>query len=251
MSAWSRIYRGNHARWLQLYKAASLRYAPSVVMELVPGDHISDLIAFTGTYELSLTHRIAGLARRGGTFIDVGANLGYYSLLWAAMNRENKVIAFEASPRNIDILRRNISRNGFESQIEVVPFAAGKAAGILHFDLGPSEQTGWGGFAAADADGVVEVRVVRVDEIVSADDPIAVLKVDIEGADAWALMGCERLFKSKAVREVWFEQNKPRIRSLGIPLDAAQDFLQSVDYSPRPHGSPSGKLVDWSAMPVG
>ena len=167
------------------------------------------------------------------------------------MNRENKVIAFEASPRNIDILRRNISRNGFESQIEVVPFAAGKVAGILPFMLGPSEQTGWGGFAAADAVGVVEVRVVRVDEIVSADDPIAVLKVDIEGADAWALMGCERLFKSKAIREVWFEQNKPRIRSLGIPLDAAQDFLQSVDYSPRPHGSLSGELVEWSAMPVG
>jgi FkbM family methyltransferase len=153
-------------------------------MELVPGDLISDAIAFTGMWELSLTRRIAGLARRGGTFVDVGANLGYYSLLWAAMNRENKVIAFEASPRNIDILRRNISRNGFESQIEVVPFAAGKVAGILPFMLGPSEQTGWGGFAAADAVGVVEVRVVRVDEIVSADDPIAVLKVDIEGADA-------------------------------------------------------------------
>jgi FkbM family methyltransferase len=219
-------------------------------MELVPGDHISDVIAFTGFYELTLTRRIATLARRGGIFIDVGANIGYYSLLWASQNRENKVFAFEASPRNISILQRNINRNGLQKQIEVVPLAAGKETGRLKFDIGPSEQTGWGGFAVGSEIGAIEVDVVRIDEIVSSDRPIALLKVDIEGADAWAIMGCERLLKAKAINEVWFEQNKPRIRMLGIPLDAAQTFLQSVGYSTRRHGRASDESVEWSALPM-
>lgn len=83
-------------------------------MELVPGDHISDIIAFTGVYEMSLTKRVVDLARQGGVLVDVGANLGYFPLLWAALNRENKCFAFEASPRNIPLLNRNISRNSLE-----------------------------------------------------------------------------------------------------------------------------------------
>jgi FkbM family methyltransferase len=218
-------------------------------MELVPGDIISDSIAFTGVYELQLTRRVAELARDGGTLIEVGANLGYFVMLWAAARPENKCIAFEASPRNVDILRRNVHRNGFDTQVEVVPHAAGKEPGKLQFDLGPADQTGWGGFAADGKAGAIDVDVVRVDEAVREAGPIALLKVDIEGADVWALQGCERMLKARAIREVWFEQNKPRICELGLPLDAAQNYLHSVGYVPRPHGDVTADLVEWSAVP--
>lgn len=248
-SAWARLYRGMHARWTPLYHDAELEYARGVRMNLVPGDVISDSIAFTGVYELAVTRRVAQLARTGGTFIDVGANLGYFTLVWAAARSENRCLAFEASPRNIDVLRRNIRRNGLASQIEVIPHAAGKSPGKLRFDPGPVDQTGWGGFAGDDATTGVEVDVVRIDDVVPVDSPVALLKVDIEGADAWALMGCERLLRARTVREVWFEQNKPRIRALGIPEDAAQDYLRSVGYPPQPLGDAAGELVEWSAVP--
>jgi hypothetical protein len=67
-----------------------------------------------------------------------------------------------------------------------------------------------------------------VDVVVSADERIALPKVDIDGADAWALMGCERLLQAKLVDEIWFEQNEPRIEMLGIKEDAAQEYLESV-----------------------
>ncbi|MCP9929783.1 FkbM family methyltransferase [Cyanobium sp. AMD-g] len=111
-------------------------------MDLVPGDLISDIIAFTGVYESRLTQRVARLAQRGGILVDVGANLGYFSLLWAALNKENRCVAFEASPRNIPILNRNIRQNGLESRIEVFPVAAGQESGTMKFSLGPVEQTG-------------------------------------------------------------------------------------------------------------
>lgn len=70
----------------------------------------------------------------------------------------------------------------------------------MSFNLGPVEQTGWGGFEVASAGAGVDVDVVRVDQAVSWNKPIALLKVDIEGADAWALMGSEQLLKTKAMR---------------------------------------------------
>ena len=90
--------------------------APNISMEPVPGDSVSDEVAFTGCYETGLTRRVIELARRGGTMIDVGANLGYSSLLRLSTNSSNRCIAFEAAPRNVEILRHNISRNGLDER---------------------------------------------------------------------------------------------------------------------------------------
>ena len=135
ISVWTHFYRAKGSDWLPLYKAASLRHAPLVSMELVPGDGLSDCIAFTGVYEPALTRRLVELAKQGGTLVDVGANLGYFSLLWAANNSANKCIAFEASPRNINILRRNVNQNRLDQRIQVVASAAGSAPGSSNLIL--------------------------------------------------------------------------------------------------------------------
>ncbi len=217
-------------------------------MELVPGDLLSDRVAFMGIHEPALSKRVVELGRQGGTMVDIGANLGYFSLVWAASNPLNKCVSFEASPRNVEILRRNVNRNRFDRRIEIVPFAAGAAAGKLQFDLGPQDQRGWGGLALEASDRSIEVDVVRADEAISSTDSIALMKVDAEGADAWALMGCERLLKAGTVKEIWFEQNKPRCAALGIPLDAAGEYLRSIGYKCLPQADPGEAIVEWVAV---
>lgn len=248
-SLWARLYLGKHGAWPSLYSDAELCYARGMRMELISGDIISDAIAFTGVYERVVTRRVAALAKRGGLFVDVGGNLGYFSLIWAAGNPVSRCLTVEASPRNIDILRRNVAKNHVEDRIEILPYAAGRINGKLHFDLGPIGETGWGGFASTAAAGTVQVDVVRLDDVVSSENTVELLKVDIEGADVWALQGCESLFKKRRVREVWFEQNKPRIRALGISEDAAQNYLDSVGYVAKPISDPSNDLVQWRAIP--
>ncbi|MEP6506594.1 MAG: FkbM family methyltransferase [Gemmatimonadales bacterium] len=250
IALWSRAYRGKHARWSELYHTADLRYAPGVTMRLKPGDVISDCIAFTGIYERLLTRRVSALARAGGTMIEVGANIGYFSLLWASARKNNRCISFEASPRIIEMLRSNVSRNGFEDRIDVVPMAAGAASGRLAFDVGPAEQTGWGGFAAKAGASTIDVAVIRVDDYVASNRPIALLKIDAEGADSWALEGCERLLAGRMVEEVWYEQNKPRMRALEIPVEAAQTYLRRLGYDVVPRSDISSDVVEWSARPA-
>jgi len=220
-------------------------------MRLLPGDAVSDSIAFTGIYELELTRHLCDLARRGGTLIDVGANLGYFTLLWAAARTDNRCLAFEASPRNLGMLRDNVERNRLDAQVRVIPRAAGASPGALAFDVGPVDQTGWGGFSTAKALESITVEVVRVDETVDSCAPVALLKVDTEGADAWVLEGCDRLLRARAVREVWYEQNKPRMSALGIPADAAQTYLRSVGYAAAPVSDPGAEVVGWRAVHAG
>jgi FkbM family methyltransferase len=249
LALWARLYRGSARRWPSLYEDATLHFAPRVAMHLIPGDVISDCIAFTGAWELRLSRRLARLARHGGTMVEVGANLGYFSLLWAALADGNTCVALEPSPRNVGILRRNVSRNGLDARVTIMPVAAGRERGKHSFDVGPPDQTGWGGFVSGSDPGSLSVDVVRVDEVVMGDADAALMKIDAEGADTWVLMGCERLLRQRRVREIWYEQNKPRMRRLGIGDSEAAEFLGSVGYTPRAEDDPSSDVVTWSARP--
>ena len=232
-----------------LFEDAALRFAPGVRMRLMPGDVAHAPIAALGYYEPVLSRRVARVGRdEGGLLVDVGANAGYFSLLWAAQRPDNRVIAFEPSPRNVALLTENVARNGLADRVDVRPLAAGTARGTLTFHLGPDAQTGWGSFSSYVGGQTLEVPVVRLDEVI--DEPVRLLKVDAEGADPWVLEGAEGLFRQRAVAEVHFEHLKSRARVLGIADDAAPAFLRGVGYDVTAEGDPADAVVDYVARPA-
>ena len=196
---------------------------------LVPGDVISGQIAFNGFYEYELSKTISELSKEGGLFVDVGANIGYFTLLWLFGNSKNNALSVEASPRNQDLLAKNIAANSLGERVEIIQKAAGDYAKKVSFDLGPEEQTGWGGMASGiEGTKSVEVEMVRIDEIVTT--PVAVMKIDVEGADTLVIKGCEKLLKGKMIGTIFFEQNNGRMERLGLKDGIAQDFLSGFGY---------------------
>ena len=152
-------------------------------------------------------------------------------MLWGAQKKGNRVIAFEASPRNHEAIESNISYSIFNHFIDFRRNAVGKESSIMKFSLGPSEQTGWGGIVLADhRNDTVEVPVVRLDHVLKDDIFVDVLKIDIEGADTWAIMGAEQLLRSKKVGRIFYEENRPRMAELGIHSGEAKAFLESHCY---------------------
>lgn len=237
--------------WAGLYKRSELVFAPGVFMEdLVVGDIISGRIAFTGVWGLDFSRTVAKLgAAGGGLMVDVGANMGYFSLLWAASAPNNRVVAIEASPRNHGMLKKNIELNGMQDRIKMLPFAVGNEKGTLPFVLGTEEQTGWGGLTNRDDEPTVMVDVERIDRLLETDEPIALMKIDIEGADTWAIEGCEALLRKRQIKELWFEENKPRMAALGIEPGAAGAFLRSCGYEVQAMTSTRKLNVEWRARP--
>lgn len=223
------IYRRRALHHPHLFQEALLAFSPGTKLELWPGDEAHGEIAFTGFYELPLSRRVAELARRGGTMVDVGANFGYFTLLWAQARPGNRVIAFEPVPRNLEALGRNIQRNQVASQIRVRSVAVSDTTGQARFNLGPKEQTGWGGLET-NSSNLTEVETVTLDQECRSLERIDVLKIDAEGADTLVLRGAAELLGRQAIDHIFFEQNLTRMRALGVEPAAAAQFLSSFGY---------------------
>ena len=219
-------------------------------MDLLPTDEGHSNIAFTGFYEFGLSEQIVRHALRGGLMIDAGANYGYFSLLWAAAAPKNRVLAFEAAPGNQLALSRNVALNGFDSQIEIRKVALGKETGTLPFAPATRGQTGWGTFSNVATETTIEAAVLPLDDCVSPSDEIELLKIDVEGADTWVLLGARKLLENQRIKHIYFEHNKECMRLLGIPESEALDFLRAINYAVEPLNDPASEIVEYHAMPV-
>lgn len=163
--------------------------------------------------------------------VDVGANYVYYSCLWASVRSDNRVIAFEASPRNFLMLSSNLERNMISPQVQAHELAIGKKAGTLNFDLGLCDQSGWGRFCTERTEHTVEVAVVSLDEFFKNQNSfIDVLKIDTEGADAWVVEGGMGLLKAKKIKNIFFEKNDVRMSKLGISFKKTLLILTQCGY---------------------
>jgi FkbM family methyltransferase len=244
-----RLYRSRRPHWQALFANAQLSLAPQFSMQLAETDEGHGEIAFTGFYELGLSRRIIADARRGGLIVDVGANYGYFTLLWLSGSPQNRAVAVEASPSNHAALRANIARNQCEMRVEVKELALGHEKGTARFWLGDQGQTGWGGFATEAGPAETIVPVTTLDELMPNDSIIDVLKIDVEGADLWVLKGAQQLLGQKRIRQIYFEQNLVRMKALGIREDEARNFLESMGYKVSALSAKESDIVEFEASP--
>ncbi|MEY2481425.1 MAG: hypothetical protein QOI04_2352 [Verrucomicrobiota bacterium] len=245
-----KFYRAHRDRYGELFSNASLQFAPNFRMELSPHDEAHGEIAFTGFYELTLSRRIAADAQRGGLLVDVGANYGYFTLLWLAGAARNRTLIFEASPANHAALSANIARNHCDGRVKIQKVAVGRESGTARFSLGEPGQTGWGGIATAEGAAETVVPMTSLDETIAGDAIVDVLKIDVEGADTWVLQGAKKLLSERRIRQIYFEQNHERMKALGVAQDEAAVFLRSVGYEPSILAGEGSHIVEWQANPA-
>lgn len=128
-----------------------MRIANGLFMEFEPS-----LIGWTcferGIWEPEQTTAVSTLLYSGAVVLDVGANTGYYALIAAALaGPGGHVHAFEIQPAIIDILRRNIARNGFEDRITVVEAGCFSTEGEASFEARGDPGSGRITFSSAGA----------------------------------------------------------------------------------------------------
>jgi FkbM family methyltransferase len=246
-SVWYRFYRPATERHFDLFKFAELAFAPVVMRDLVPGDAISEAIAMTGVYHLKATKWLTRIAKQeGGLLVDVGANLGYFSLLWASLSERNRAVAFEPSPSVFQILQSNVRSNRLADRISARCEAVADRCGKSQFESWSIDQTGHGGMVPDDSPESVTVNLVSLDESLADVPEIAVLKINAQGADALALRGAERLLRERRVRHVRWSENW-RARLLGVQDGEAEAFMRRMGYEPIPDCWEEGKVTQWYA----
>jgi FkbM family methyltransferase len=139
------------------------------------------------------------LLRPGMTFYDVGANIGFFSLLAARIvGPTGRVVAFEADPENAARLRENVERNSF-SWIELEEKAVwSTSGGTVFFGRANPELTpdrGDGHVVNGDQPNTISVPAMALDDYVKSTSPPDFVKVDVEGAEVEVLAGAARLLR--------------------------------------------------------
>ncbi len=158
--------------------------------KLTSGFHPAYEMMRKGTFELEETTLISRLLGYTDVFVDVGANLGYYTCL--ALQNKKHVIAFEPQPQNLSCLFKNLIANGWQDKAEVFPVALSDKPGLLtlYGASGPSASLvkNWAGYSSyyhqivpiSTLDNVLGIRFSNKQLFV---------KIDVEGAEYQVLKG--------------------------------------------------------------
>lgn len=174
-------------------------------------------------------HRLLfGLMRPGDTVVDLGAHVGSFALAAAALGC--RVLAIEAAPDNVALLRAGVERNGFGA-VRVVAAAAGEHVGSVAFvPDGP-----YGGVAGPYPSALpsIDVRAETLDHLVDelGWDRIDFIKMDVEGSEVAALLGMRRLLAPPAAPALLYEANGYRLRLLGQTPQRLKAEVEALGYA--------------------
>lgn len=139
-----------------------------------------------GSYEYDKRTLFESLVSKGSVVYDIGANVGFYTLLASVLvGEQGQVVAFEPAPRNLLYLRFHLQMNRV-TNVTVVEAAVADSSGVRLFDAGPDPSMGF----ISDR-GNLSVKVVTIDELVHSGEAPAPthLKIDVEGAELSVLRG--------------------------------------------------------------
>lgn len=201
----------------------------------IPSQDITILPSLlNGCYEQFEIALLKRMLRTGMTFVDVGANVGLYTVIASRLVGESgKVYAFEPEPKNFHLLKENLSSNN-STNVQVQMLAVGNQNGHMTLHL---EKNSVGTHSLINKHGIegeqIMVDTIKLDDwFANVTEEIDLLKIDVEGYEPFVLEGSQSLLHR--TRYVVFEYNKSDvITNNGIRhlLDQLRDFpyLYGID----------------------
>lgn len=198
-------------------------------------DHSQLLIRYLGTFEPKSLESMRTLLRPGATVLDVGANIGVFSIEAAnIVGKDGKVISIEPFPFHADAIRRSAEANDFV-QITVVSCAVADRFGAAVLSLPRGGNRGMFTIGKVSGSEHGDVPVSTIDEIVG-DKQVDFIKMDIEGSEYRALLGAERTLR-RSKPPILIELNEAALQTCGSSSRKVKDVLMSHGYSGRLVGS--------------
>lgn len=189
-----------------------------------------------GYWEAGVTRTLLRLVRPGQHVVEVGANIGWHTVLLAStVGPTGKVTAFEANPRMVEFLQRNLAENDAGANVRVVPLAVVDRPGrvTLHrlarqqgsssiYPFGPADLAVWNDVASP-----LEVDATSLDAFFAGTDATPdFVRIDAEGAEPAILAGMSGLLERTPHLQLVFEWLPSALRRAGHDPEA---FLASLE----------------------
>ena len=179
-------------------------------------------VAVRGSREEQLKYIIDRTVGPGDVVLDVGANIGYYTIMIARrVGSSGKIYAMEPEPRNFDLLQRNIRLNGAEGIVETFQMGASNAPGVERLNVSPFSNLhsflSQPGEPAngSNAGDFTEVPMTDLSSFIQGKRRVDLLRMDIEGYEVEVLTGLEKAIRDGSwTGKILFECHFPRYNEL-------------------------------------
>jgi FkbM family methyltransferase len=197
-------------------------------------------LMYYGLYEIDTVNAIRKYLKKGDTFLDVGANIGYISsVALRKVGSQGAVHSFEPVPEYYDRLKSFALKNS-GAPIFINQFAAGQADGTAEISVSNVRNIGWNtivpGYMTEDMVGKrVKIFVRRLDAYIEMRRirNISLIKIDTEGFEFPVLLGLERFFSSHrfALPRIICEIAPAAYSLLGYSLEQLEEYMNKCGYA--------------------
>jgi len=155
-----------------------------------------------GLNEPAVQQALERYLRPGMTFYDLGANIGFFSLMAARIvGPSGRVVSFEADPENVARLRENIAYNKFDNTVveQKAVWSETKTVMFTRVDVSTSPDRGLGHVSVGETSGAATIAIdaISLDQFVLSHVPPDFLKCDVEGSEVAVFEGAQRLLREK------------------------------------------------------
>jgi FkbM family methyltransferase len=230
------IQRGKYR--IGIFLLNTLKYAvykiDGILIGLNPFSYIDKRLIGGQDFDKEVSDLIGQTLQRGGFFLDVGANIGYFSLLAARMPNV-QVISFEPSPRELRRLYHNIYLNKF-TNITVFPYGLSDTHSTADFYLFSMLNPGGNSLVIHDEYSMkVTCQLVPFDMIMPAVflDAVKLCKIDVEGFELFVLRGMSRSIKFMRNAVFIVEIIPAYMKKAGYEPGEVYDFFAQHGYQPQ------------------
>jgi FkbM family methyltransferase len=184
---------------------------------------------YTGLHEFEDMMFLLHLLRPGDVFVDVGANIGSYTILASAVAGA-KSMSFEPVPLSFLRLKNNVAVNNSEGSVLLYNMGVGKEQGELNFTSGLDTMNHVVTGGADAAKGIIRVKIVRLDDMLESQIP-ALIKIDTEGFELAVLEGALSTLANPALMAIIVELNGSCLR-YGIEEKDIHTFITERGFAP-------------------
>lgn len=204
-----------------------------------------------GPYEPELAAALRSLLGPGGSFVDVGANEGYFSVIASKLvGASGRVLAVEPQRRLRTILEKNFELNAV-ANVEIAEVAISDRRGSATLHLSPDTNTGSTALEQTTryATQTASIETCTLEEFLATHEleRVDLMKMDIEGFEYEAILGSPEVFRKHRVRALALELHGRMLVARGRAPEDIASFLQSCGYQvDRSLDQPEGNAV-WIA----
>lgn len=188
-------------------------------------------LSILGEFEPHETRLVREKVKPGDRVLDIGAHIGYYTLLFASLvGRNGEVIAFEPDPTNFRLLEKNVAENG-HTRVTLFNKAVGEESERRSLYRSSNNSGDHRLVSPPEPREAIEVECTALDDLLKGDSRrIDFIKMDIQGGEGWALEGMRNLIEDNPSLKLLTEWSPSSLKLAGYQPTKYLETLESMGF---------------------